>query len=434
MYSRATKYEKVRNYETDFVYSYGFVFRSQQGQALLTAVIFLLFASVGLLAAFSSISLRETRSSHLDVRAKQAFFLTEAGVEDVAWRIRNGRQYASVQAISLGGATATVAVTEAGNQRVVESTGDVVNAIRKTRVVLRSGVGVAFVYGVQVDEGGLQMGNNSAVIGNVFSNGDIQGNGRTASTITGTAEVAGTHAIAKIRVDQNASAHHFAECSIGGTAEVVAAFVDCTAAATSTLAQPLAPQTFPISPAVLDAWKAEAAAGGTLAGFGLGNNATASLGPKKINGNMTFGNNAILTLTGTVWVTGTITFGNGDTVRLAPGYGTNSGLLIVDGPVVIGNTITLAGSGAAGSYLMFVSLFAGPGDAIDVGNSATSAIFYAPNGFINIGNNLSLREATAYGLRINNNASITYESGLQNVNFSAGPTGGWVIQSWREVK
>ncbi|KKT91018.1 MAG: hypothetical protein UW93_C0014G0001, partial [Parcubacteria group bacterium GW2011_GWC1_45_13] len=43
------------------------------------------------------------------------------------------------------------------------------------------------------------------------------------------------------------------------------------------------------------------------------------------------------------------------------------------------------------------------------------------------------KEATAYGIILNNEAIITYESGLANVNFYSGPSGGWNIESWAEV-
>jgi len=43
-------------------------------------------------------------------------------------------------------------------------------------------------------------------------------------------------------------------------------------------------------------------------------------------------------------------------------------------------------------------------------------------------------EATGYKLKLDNNAVITYESGLINSQFSAGPQGGWEIASWQEVE
>jgi len=35
---------------------------------------------------------------------------------------------------------------------------------------------------------------------------------------------------------------------------------------------------------------------------------------------------------------------------------------------------------------------------------------------------------------LNNNVIITYDSGLADLNFSSGPSGGWNISSWQEVE
>ncbi|MEK9148349.1 MAG: hypothetical protein AAB650_02830, partial [Patescibacteria group bacterium] len=122
----------------------------QAGQAVLITILFFLLTSSALLLAFSSIALRETNSSRRDLRSKQSYFLAEAGIEDILWRMRTGRQYAPSQSVSLNGLSATVSITITGGQGVVESTGEVAGAIRRARAALRSGTGVSFVYGVQV--------------------------------------------------------------------------------------------------------------------------------------------------------------------------------------------------------------------------------------------------------------------------------------------
>lgn len=407
---------------------------SRPGQAVLVTLIFLLFASTALVASFASIALRETRAARLDMNGKQSYFLAEAGVEDVTWRIRTGRQYAPSQTVTLDGIATTVTVTTLGAQKTVRGDGNSASAMRRAQVTLQTGSSVAFAYGVQVGDLGLTMGNNSSIIGNIYSNGTIRGGGVGNTTITGTAVAAGNNTLQDARINGDAYANVLQSCSIGGTAHYVASITNCPSGATvhDPAVQPLG--TFPIPQSQIDEWKADAASGGTLSGYILGNNTSATLGPKKISGNLTIGNNTTLTLTGTVWVTGAIRLGNGVTVQLHDAtYGGLSGLLITDSAVDLGNTAVLKGTSQSGSYLMLLSNF-GPGDAIDLGNSASSAILYAPNGVIEIGNNLSLREATARGLTVGNNSSVTYESGLANVNFSSGPGGGWDLQSWHEVK
>ena len=38
------------------------------------------------------------------------------------------------------------------------------------------------------------------------------------------------------------------------------------------------------------------------------------------------------------------------------------------------------------------------------------------------------------GINLNNNATVIYDSGLANANFVNGPSGGWNVKTWQEVK
>ena len=156
-----------------------------------------------------------------------------------------------------------------------------------------------------------------------------------------------------------------------------------------------------------------------------------SLGPKKINGNLSISNSAVLTLTGTVHVTGNITISNSAKIKLASSYGSLSGVIIADGTISPSNSSALQGSGKTGSYLLVLSTNTS-NSAIAVGNSASGAIFYTSAGGISVSNSFSAREVTGYKLIMSNSATITYESGLANVFFSSGPTGGWKVTDWQE--
>lgn len=198
----------------------------------------------------------------------------------------------------------------------------------------------------------------------------------------------------------------------------------------------------PISNGVIQDWRDAAIAGGTCVApicdssgnLNLTNGATLSLGPKVITGDLILSNNAILTVTGTIYVMGGIDLSNGCIVRLAASYGSNSGVILTDGPVDVSNNCAFSGSGTAGSYIMLLSdKDSVSGNAFDISNNALGVIYYASRGWIHFSNNAIANEATGYGIRIDNNATITYESGLANVNFSSGPAGGWDIRSWKEI-
>ena len=59
---------------------------------------------------------------------------------------------------------------------------------------------------------------------------------------------------------------------------------------------------------------------------------------------------------------------------------------------------------------------------------------YASNGTIDVSNNGTAKALTGYNVNLNNNAVITYDSGLANANFVSGPSGSWSIYSWKEVE
>lgn len=199
----------------------------------------------------------------------------------------------------------------------------------------------------------------------------------------------------------------------------------------------------PISDGVIQDWRDGGASGGICTqptcdsngNYNLTvNGSSASIGPMQINGNLTVSNNSTLTINGTVYVKGNIDLSNGCIIKLASGYGTLSGVILTDGTISVSNNCTFSGSGTQGSYIMLVSTKnALTSDVINIDNNAVSVIYYAGNGRIHFNNNAAAKEATAYGIDLDNGASITYESGLSNVNFSSGPAGGWDIRSWQEI-
>ena len=131
---------------------------------------------------------------------------------------------------------------------------------------------------------------------------------------------------------------------------------------------------------------------------------------------------------------GTISFSNGCIIRLSSAYGPLSGIIIGDDSVSVSNNCSFLGSGSPESYIMLLTDKNDPPNTVmSVSNNSDGVIYYASKGFIDFSNNATAKEATAYGIDLANNASITYESGLANVNFAAGPSGGWDIKSWQEI-
>lgn len=192
----------------------------------------------------------------------------------------------------------------------------------------------------------------------------------------------------------------------------------------------------PILEETIQGWKDAAEAGGIHSGdYSITDGSSETLGPLKITGNLLVDNNSSLTLNGTIWVQGDIQLSNNCIVDLDAGYGANSGVLLTDGVVQVSNNCTFDGSGDPDSYIFLMSEKDDPNSTVmTISNNALGVVYYARRGRIHFSNNAAAKEATAYGMTLDNGATITYESGLENVSFSSGPAGGWNLDTWVEIE
>lgn len=382
----------------------------------------------------SVINIKISRNS---LTSSQSYYAAEAGVEDALLRLAKTKQWSNTYSFPVGSGTTAVSIApQIGGVYLVRGTGHIQSKVRKAEVSFATSYQIegSLIYGVQVGDGGMTMDNNSQVIGNVFSNSTISGSGSITDSVT----VAGNgNKIDGINIGVNARVHTCEDSDIGGTLTYVSggSITRCTAGSTVDGGpNAIDPLPFPITQDMINTWKNEATAN-TING-NLTVTTNTSLGPVKINGNLLIENGVTVTMTGTIWVTGTLDTNNNAIVRLDSGYGNTSGILIADGNVKISNNVTLASTGSLNSYLLVVGNSSSTNNAnpaMDVSNNVNGAILFTPNGLMVVHNNVDLLEATAYQLHLNNNATVTYEQGLANVTFSSGPSGGAGILYWHEV-
>lgn len=382
------------------------------------------------------------------LKSKKAYAAAEAGIEDALLRIRKGLTIpAASYNINADNSQAVVDISNAiGGSRTITSQGQNDNVFRRLEVIQSlNGEQIQFFFGAQVDAGGILMNNVSTIDGNVFSNGNITAGVGSGQSITGDVIIANNgNKIEGITVDDgdpannnnNVQVHTCKDSTIAGTLTYVSggSVINCTAGGGVNVSpNQIDPEPLPISDSQINNWKAVAAINTYAGDYALSGTETASLGPLKIEGNLTLNNSAILTLTGTLWVTGNIDFNQSVIVQLNSGsYGEASGVIVADGTVDLDNSVVIQGTGQPGSYLLLLSTNpANP--AMSISNSAAAGVFYASNGFINIQNNVFLREVTAYGLTLGNNVTIQYDIGMANLFFSSGPGGGWKIENWQEI-
>ena len=195
---------------------------------------------------------------------------------------------------------------------------------------------------------------------------------------------------------------------------------------------------FPISQANIDEWK-DSAEGGTSypnASY-VYDGVNITVGPAKFMGNVTLTNGSIMTLSGPVWILGTLDVSNNAIVKLATGYTASSGMILAN-KINLGNNATLTGSGNSASYLLAIADHVSTSSSdlgVDISNNvAGKSIIYCPTSYAGFSNNANAKEVIAYGLTLSNNSTVTYETGLASTTFTTGPSGSWDITSWKETQ
>ncbi len=155
---------------------------------MLISVVFFLFISLAIIAGLTSPTVRMFKSSIVNLNSKKSYFLSESGSEDALYRILTNKTIGTSEVLSLDGNSTTTSIsTLFGNSKQITSLADVLGFQRKTLVSMTSGAGVAFNYGLQVGNGGMNLGGGSTVNGNVYSNASINS---ISATINGTAVAA----------------------------------------------------------------------------------------------------------------------------------------------------------------------------------------------------------------------------------------------------
>lgn len=212
----------------------------------------------------------------------------------------------------------------------------------------------------------------------------------------------------------------------------------------------------PISTTTIAQWEADAAAGDTINGnCGNGglpecNTLPLTLGPKKIDGNFDLdgGNDPskVLTVTGTLYITGDLIIRNKGKLKCDFAYLGNSCIVVVDGYINVKGLATLAGSGIDGSYVLLLSTKKGClGDggsgcsvndsAIAIENNVDGALFYSTDSLIDISNNAIVTAVLGYQLELQNGTTILYNSNISSLSLTptaSGVTGAWNTNRWSE--
>lgn len=428
----------------------------KRGAAIITVVLFFVLISTTMALGLASPVVREHVTSRDFEKSKGAYYLSEAGSEDAIYRIKKAKPISAQEIILLGGNTATTTITDLSeSQKLISSLGDILQNTRRVKSTVTTSSGESFSYGVQAGEGGILLKNSSTITGSVFSAGPVEG---TDNLVTGTVISGGTTGLngSIIGVYNQGGSHMYAgtisDATISGLPycnTISGSTPNTCQALTAQVAQP-----FPITLSDIASWEAAALAEGvaTCSGGKYAINSNETIGPVKIPCDLEItgtgsGGGPVITLGGPVWVTGNIKIKNHLTIRVDPTLVGQSIVMIADKLTdhlnsskitVEGEGLNFAGAPGGNSWIMLISENNGaslgdPSEAIELEQGAQGDILlYARLGDILLKNSASVKEVTGYKITLENNANVTYASGLQNALFTSGPGGTWTIQDWKE--
>lgn len=429
-----------------------------RGAAIITAVLFFVIISTTMALGLSSPVVREAITSRDFAKSKGAYYLAEAGSEDAIYRIKKAKTIDAQEIISLGGNIATTTITQISSaQKAVGSLGDILLNTRRVGSTLTTSSGESFSFGVQAGDGGVLLKNSSTITGSLFSSGPVEG---TTNLVTGTVISGGSTGLnGSITGVYNQGGNNMYAGTITSSTISGLPYCNTISGSTPNTCQALTPQVaqpFPITATDIANWEAAALAGGTVSCTGgkYAINSNETIGPKKIPCDLEITGSGseggpVITLGGPLWVAGNIKIKNHLTIRVDPTLVGQSIVMIADKTTdhlnsskitVEGEGLNFAGAPGGNSWVMLISENNGaslgdPSEAIELEQGAQGDILlYARLGDILMKNSASVKEVTGYKITLENNANVTYASGLQNALFTSGPGGTWTIQDWRETQ
>lgn len=184
--------------------------KKQSGQILVVVFVVLGVVLFTVLSLIAGAQIYYQNASYAQ-DAEKATSLAEAGVDKALNSLnKTGGSYSGETETFLGDGSYSVTVISTDvSTKLVQSTGYVPNKAeakvkRTIKMNVSRGVGVAFNYGIQVGEGGMELGNSNTITGSVYSNGSITAG--NSNVITGDAWVAGgAQAVADQQTDCDGS-------------------------------------------------------------------------------------------------------------------------------------------------------------------------------------------------------------------------------------
>jgi len=358
----------------------------------------------------------------------QAYYAAEAGLNDGLYKLTTspGPQTYS---LTINGAVANIDIAVdptdlLGKRRLITSTATYQEKQRTVAIAATTNaMAMSSQYAVMSGDGGVQLDNNCIVQGNLYANGPVVGKNSGAVIIEGHVWSAGVNSLIKDLTvgrpadQKDAHAQNFDNVVITGTRY--------------TETPPVKP--YPITTDQINVMKD--LADNTITNQNVTINSDTTLDAQKIEGNLLI-ESGILTITGPIWVTGTLDTKPGVIIHLAPSLGEASSAIIFDQAVEIKNNAVLEGSGNPKSFLLIASLKADISSPVIFGaNNSESVIYFAPDGLIKVNQNAILNNTTGNMIHLQENSMIKFNPNLSGFYIPGGDPQpvGTVGHSWKEL-
>lgn len=491
------------------------------------AVIALMVMSAFVLAVLTTAAVLATSElgmSSTEMRSEKAFYAAEAGLNDALFKLRTTTlpDPYSLTVDSVGVAVNVVPDPANGYNRIITSTAtDTMGIVRTLEISARTSTYASDLdYAVHAGAGGFLFENGSSILGDVYSNGSAEPGiashrgdvipvpddpatpQNESALFPGNLTVAGTgHRIAQMEISGTAWADVIAGTNAKETRAGVARYnivgpanpdkkvyggpaggqalcvqgVDVTYSCGSSTCYkcdanagvpPSNPLPFVDSDIVNWANDVKSAVGAGIPSQHISGGAPVEWGPTKVEGDITFDNNAKLVVHGALWVTGNLIMNNGNEVTLGANalingtlnvsnvsmlhldasLGANDGVIIVgdpehpnstDGKILVSNGVDVHGSGDPKSALTLLStntLIDPALPSIDAANTAVGVIYYSNHGLVRVRSTGDLNAVYAEKIYLDTNAKVTFKPSLQFFTVpNPNPTPIGIVGFWREL-
>lgn len=148
----------------------------EKGAAVLIVVLFFVILSTTLLIGVSMPVVQQIENASDFLISKKGYTVADAQAENALYRLNKGKNDAPTT-LSVLGSEANAVLLDIGEDKQISIEGIAGEFQRFLQARFKKDAGASFNYGLQTGIGGLQMEGSSYIVGNVYSNGDVVGNG-----------------------------------------------------------------------------------------------------------------------------------------------------------------------------------------------------------------------------------------------------------------